>query len=359
MPNQYKNGIFLITEENQCPLYNVGEEFSIQEGILNLPAAKPTCLILARELINITAPDTVYEHYRSGTDDKMKFECGGCVGIIRFEFKKEKGYSTLQMKLLAASERKEKIKKSSEFASMLRKVEIFKPLTSDDLLDLSILLELRQYPWQFPITQKGDPDGRFCVIISGKAEVIDEHGITLVTLHEGDVFGEMSLLSGERVTSTVVAAEPCEIAEMSQKNFKHILKRFPVLHIFFYKLMVSRITAINDQRTEELSSGMVGQLSDIGPIELCQLINSSQKTGKLQIDYQDRRAIAIFNEGELVDIQFGALSGKKAFYAMIALGNGRFKFSQGLTSAEKKMDVVGGFMGMLLEGMKRIDDSAA
>ncbi len=356
MTQQFRNGIFIITEEIKCPLYNSGEEFIIDGGILALPTARPTCLTLAQDLAKIVSPDTLFEQYHAGSDSKVKFECSGCSGIIRFEFKKKKGYATLQMKLLAASERKAKVKEMSAFASLLRDVEIFEPLSDDDLIDLAVLLDLKEYPWQFPITQKGDPDGRFCVIISGKAEVIDEHGIALATLNQGDVFGEMSLLSGDRVTSTVVAAEPCQIAEMSQKNFKHVLDRFPVLHIFFYKLMVSRINEVNRQRAEELSSGMVGQLSDIGPVELCQLINSSQKTGKLQIDYNDRRIIAIFNEGELVALEDGGYSGKAAFFRMLTLEKGRFKFTQGLSRAEKKLDVIGGFMAMLLEGMKKIDD---
>lgn len=356
MEYKFKNGVFIITEENKCPLYNVSEEMNVEEGFLSLPAGKPTCLILAQDLLAITSPETLFEQYKSGIEEKVKFECSGCSGIVRFEFKKEKGYATLQMKLLAASERKEKVKKMSTFASMLRTVDIFEPLLDDDLIDLAVLLELKEYPWQFPITQKGDPDGRFCVIITGKAEVVDEHGVAVAILREGDVFGEMSLLSGERASSTVMAIEPCQIAEMSQKNFKHILNRFPVLHIFFYKLMVSRINKVNRQRAEELSSGMVGQLSDIGSVELCQLINSSQKTGKLQIEYQDERVIAIFNEGELVGIDSGVLIGKEAFYKMLSLEKGRFKFTQGLTTSEKKLDVIGGFMGMLLEGMKKIDD---
>ncbi len=356
MEHKFKNGVFVITEENQCPLYNAGEELSVEEGFLNLPAAKPTCLILAQDLLAITSPETLFEKYRTAAEEKVKFECSGCSGIIRFEFKKEKGYATLQMKLLAASERKEKVKKMSKFASMLRTVEIFEPLSDDDLIDLAVLLNLKEYPWQFPVVQKGDPDGKFCVIIAGKAEVVDEHGVAVATLREGDVFGEMSLLSGDRVTSTIMAIEPCKIAEMSQKNFKHILNRFPVLHIFFYKLMVSRINEVNRQRAEELSSGMVGQLSDIGAVELCQLINSSQKTGKLQIEYQDQRIVATFYEGELVAIDAGALTGKDAFYKMLTIEKGRFKFTQGLTSAEKQLDVIGGFMGMLLEGMKKIDD---
>ena len=48
--------------------------------------------------------------------------------------------------------------------------------------------------------------------------------------------------------------------------------------------------------------------------------------------------------------------GKEAFYRILTIDNGRFKFSQGLTAREKSLDVIGGFMGMLMEGMKRLDD---
>ncbi|RPH37954.1 MAG: Crp/Fnr family transcriptional regulator, partial [Desulfobulbaceae bacterium] len=43
---QFRNGVFIITEEDHCPLYNVGEELKVSEGILTLPIAKPTCLTL-------------------------------------------------------------------------------------------------------------------------------------------------------------------------------------------------------------------------------------------------------------------------------------------------------------------------
>ena len=135
MALNFRNGIFLVTEENYCPLYNVGEEFAVQEGILRLPIAKPTCLNLAREIYSITTEDDSYEKTERGERKKVKFDCGGCTGIIRFEFKKEKGFQTLQMKLLAASERKEKIKNTSFFADLLRKIEIFRTLSNDELLD--------------------------------------------------------------------------------------------------------------------------------------------------------------------------------------------------------------------------------
>jgi hypothetical protein len=50
------------------------------------------------------------------------------------------------------------------------------------------------------------------------------------------------------------------------------------------------------------------------------------------------------------------MKGQEAFYRILAMTKGRFKFIQGLTVTEKKQDVIGGFMAMLIEGMQRIDE---
>jgi CRP/FNR family transcriptional regulator, cyclic AMP receptor protein len=355
---QFRNGVFLITEEDHCPLYNVGEELVVNEAILRLPVAKPTCLVLAHEIITIASEGETYERLDHGEKKKTKFDCGGCTGLIRFEFKKEKGFETLQMKLLAASERKEKIKGVSRFAGLLRTIEIFAPLKDDDLLDLATLMELQDYPWGFPIVQKGDPGVRLYIIVSGRVEIIDDEGLAFGEMEKGDVFGEMSLLSGDPVTTTITAAEPCQLAVMSHKNFRHIISRFPALQVFFYKLLVSRITTINQQRAEELASGMTGQLADISPVELCQMINANQKTGILKLESEDSKASLMFNEGELIHAEIDGRKGKEAFYAVLSLKSGRFKFTQGLTASQKTKDVIGGFMGLVMEGMKRLDDTS-
>jgi CRP/FNR family cyclic AMP-dependent transcriptional regulator len=354
---QFRNGVFIITEEKNCPLYNAGEEMEVDEGALKLPASKPTCLILAKDVIELATEDVVFESLHQGANTKTKFECGGCTGIIRFEFKKEKGYATLQMKLLVAADRKEKIKEVANYAGTLRAISIFSSLSDDDLLDLATLLEFEDFEWGFPIAQRGDPGSKLYIMITGRVEVIDDDGVVLAEMGTGDVFGEMSLLSGERVTATILASEPCEIATMSQKNFRHILNKYPALQVFFYKLLVSRITSTNVQRAEELASGMVGQLSDISVVELCQMINSNQKTGHLKLETtSESKGRIVFNEGEIIKAYIGMADGKEAFYDILELTEGRFKFIQGLSRSEKKLPVVGGFMGMLMEGMKRHDD---
>ena len=358
---QFRNGVFVIIEEQHCPLYNVGEEITVDGGVMRLPAAKSTCLTLVQDILKLVSADVAYEQYLQGSRKKTSFECGGCGGggRICFEFKQEKEFATVQMKLLAAARRKEQLKDISQFAGLLRGIQIFQPLTNEDLLDLATLLKLESCPWGFPVLQKGDVGDHLYIILSGRVEVMDEDGVTLAEMGKGEVFGEMSLLSGEAVTSTIMAVEPTELATLSKKNFRHMQVRFPDLQVFFYKLLVSRITSINRQRAEELSSGMVGQLADIPPVELLQMINSNQKTGSLKIEAGKSKGQLLFNEGELVYAVFDGKDSQEAFYAVLALKEGRFSFIQGLLPQDQQYGPIGGFMGMLMEGMKRLDDRDA
>ncbi len=355
---KFRNGIFIITEEVRCPLYNEGEEFSIEDGVsLIFPAAKATCLILAHDVIRIASEEVVLEKLALGEKKKTRFQCGGCSGIISFEFKKEKEFATLQMKLLMAVERREMIKEVAKFADVLKSIQLFDSLSENDLVDLASLLKLEDYDYGYPILQKGTPGSKLFVIIDGRVEVIDDEGVVLNHMGRGDVFGEMSLLSGDVVTAAILASEPCQIATLSQKDFRHILNRFPTLQIFFYKLLVSRIMAINLKRADELSSGMVGQVADVSPVELCQMVNSVQKSGSLEFESEDFEARIIFNDGEIVQAGYNGMEGEEAFFVILNLSKGRFKFLQGISPVEKKYKIIGGFMALLMEGMKRIDDA--
>lgn len=354
---KFRNGIFIISEEIRCPLYNEGEEFTISGLSLTFPAGKSTCLILAKDVIRIATEDVAYEKFREGSKVRTRFECGGCAGVISFEFKKEKEFATLQMKLLAAAERRERLKEIAQFADLLRRVSIFQPLNADDLLDLAALLQLKDYDYGFPIIQQGQPGTGLYVILEGRVEVIDEDGVLLNEMRAGDVFGEMSLLSEDVVSAAIFSAEPCKVAALNQKNFRHILNRFPTLQIFFYKLLVNRINTINIKRSKEISSGMSGQIPDIAPVELCQMVNSVQKSGILEFEDEELVARITFKDGEIVRAVYEDETDTEAFYRILQMTKGRFKFIQGISTAEKKYEVIGGFMALLMEAMKRIDDT--
>ena len=71
---QFRDGIFVITEENHCPLYNAGDEFSVEGLSLTFPASKSTCLVLANDVITITTEDVAYEKFEKGGTKKNRFE---------------------------------------------------------------------------------------------------------------------------------------------------------------------------------------------------------------------------------------------------------------------------------------------
>ncbi len=352
----FRNGVFCITAEKHCPLYNTGEEISVNHGIMRLPASKPTCLTLVQNIMELISNEATPGYHRQGLKNKTSFECGGCSGRIAFEFKREKEFATVQMKLLMALQRKERLKDTALFTDLLQGIHFFRPLSDEILFELASLMHLEKFSARQPILHKGDVGKQLYVILSGRTEVVDENGVVLAEMGRGDVFGEISMLSGESITTTIIAKEATELATLNKKDFKHLQERFPDLQVFFYKLLVGRITTINQQRAAELSSGMVGQLTDISPVELLQMINSNQKTGTLGIEVSKNKGQLLFNEGELVKASFAGQEGPEAFYAVLALKKGRFSFTQGLEPTDLDHEIIGGFMGMLMEGMKRLDD---
>lgn len=354
---EYRDAIFIITEELSCPIYNVGEELKVESMALTVPEAKPACLLLVQEVMKIVSNRQSMERFTPQGIRKTKFACGGCTGLIRFEFKKEKGFATLQMKLLAAAEQRQRMKHVDKFYDLLRKLDIFEPLEEDSLRDLSALLELKEYGANKIILKKGDPGTSLYIVVEGKVAVVSDDGQTLSEMKVGDVFGEMSLLSGEPVTTSIHSRERTKLATLSSKDFKHVLNKYPILQVFFYRLLVERAQA-NTLRSGTISSGMTGKLSDIHPVELFQLINTSTKTGKVELLFEDGKATVLFNEGELVQAVYDNLAGKEAFFSLLAHSDGTFSYTSGISEEAAALPVIGGFMGLVMEGMRRIDEQS-
>jgi CRP-like cAMP-binding protein len=352
---EYKNAIFIVTEERACPIYNVGEEFKVENMALTVPEAKPVCLLMVRELMKAVSERQNLERLTPQGLKKVKIECGGCSGLIRFEFKKEKGYATLQMKLLAAAEQRARMRHLDKFYDTLRQLDIFEPLDEDSLRDLTGQLELKEFAPNKVVLKKGDPGTSLYIVLDGKVAVIGDDGQTLSEMTVGDIFGEMSLLSGEPVTTTIHSRERTRLAALSSKDFKHTLNKYPVLQVFFYRMLVERAQA-NTMRAGTISSGMTGRLAEINAVELFQLINASQKTGRVQLVFADGQAEVAFHEGELVKTAYKNLAGKEAFFSILARNEGNFTYTSGLSAEEKELPVIGGFMGLIMEGMRRMDE---
>jgi len=69
-------------------------------------------------------------------------------------------------------------------------------------------------------------------------------------------------------------------------------------------------------------------------------------------------AVLSFEDGEIVDASYKGIEGKEAIFGLLSLTKGSFVYKTGLDDVDKNGEVVGGFMGLLMEGLRRIDELA-
>jgi CRP/FNR family transcriptional regulator, cyclic AMP receptor protein len=325
----FRDAIFIVTEERSCPVYNTGEEFKVEQFCLSLPSFKPGCLYLAQEIARIISSRNSFGGFPNRGGQKSQFTCGGCGGVISFEFKKERDFATLQMKLLNETEERRRRRHLDQFFGVLRNLDIFEPLDDDALSDLTLLLELRTIPIGKVIIRKGDPGSSLYIVLQGQVAVIADDGSPIAEMGEGKIFGEMSLLSGEPASNSVHTLAVTQVAMLSAKNFKHVLKKYPVLQLFLFKLLVDRAQS-KSLRAGHIASGMTGELADIPVTDLFRLINSSRKTGTVVLGLDQGKAAVYFQEGEIVHARFRDARNKEAVYALLDATNGHFSYTKGI-----------------------------
>ena len=134
-------------------------------------------------------------------------------------------------------------------AERLNQVPIFAPLSDEETEFLAQSARTRIFAPDEPIVRFGLEGKSMFIIVRGKVSVqITEKGVEkeVGTLGENDFFGEMSLLTGEKRTATVVAVEETEVLRIEKTAMKKIFSNNPDL--------VNSIGEIAAERKEELMS---------------------------------------------------------------------------------------------------------
>jgi len=339
--NRFPDNMYTIITENNCPLYTTADRFRLSGSGLAVPPEKTACVILVADIL-----DTLR---RSGNEDAqgLTFRCSGCAGRIRLACGSADAFSG-----------ESKMSREMEgMVKLLKSFPMFEGLESKDIQYCLSFLRLGKYKEGDVLLKKGASGRRLYIILSGRVEVMGESDMSIAVMGRGEVFGEMSLLSDRPVGADIRVMEPSRILYLQASDFRHLLLKFPSVQLYFNRLLVERLSEIHDARSRELASGVVGKLSDMPPAELLQTLNINQKTGVLRLKLADAAATVSFKEGAMVDAKYGDLSGRAAFYEILKETDGRFKFISGLAEEEMAAEEMGDFMGMLMEGLKRIDES--
>jgi len=125
---------------------------------------------------------------------------------------------------------------------VLKRTEILRSLDEGEIRKLSEGVRVRVFGPGEDVVRQGEAGDSLFIIRRGTLDVrID--GAVVGTLREGNVFGEMSLLTGEKRTATVSAKTEVCLVEVSKDNIEPVIRANPHL--------LESLSAILSQRQEE------------------------------------------------------------------------------------------------------------
>ncbi|MBF0389740.1 MAG: cyclic nucleotide-binding domain-containing protein [Desulfamplus sp.] len=263
-----------------------------------------------------------------------------------------------------ADEEKQKIiepeKDMNQLTNLLSGYAMFQSLDDSEIKSIVERLQFREYQSGEVVIQKGEPGKNLFIIVSGKVEVVDEQGTLLDTMGGEDVFGEMSLISGDPVNATIKVVEITRVLYLNGKEFISMLRTYPALQMYFARLLSKRLSnrlkKADMAQSEYLQSGLTGSISETNITELLQMLNMGQKTGMISFRFPNSNATISFHNGEIVGAQYKQESGKEAFYKILTESEGRFTYTSALPPRDRHKEAIGHFMKLLMEGMSLIDE---
>ncbi|MFW6216092.1 MAG: cyclic nucleotide-binding domain-containing protein, partial [Alkalispirochaetaceae bacterium] len=126
----------------------------------------------------------------------------------------------------------------------LRRAELFSILTDEQIDRLADEAIDHTYFPEDVIVEEGTRGGSLFIITSGAVQVTKrspkDADIEVTRLGSGEVIGEMSLLTGEPRSATVVALVQTSVIEVTKDNLTPILKEVPELTDRFAEVMLDR-----------------------------------------------------------------------------------------------------------------------
>ncbi len=343
--------VFEIVEQNNCPLYEIGESFTLTDRAIVCPENKEVCLILVREMTELLF--VLLKEKPSENQDSQKnrfFNCSGCTGLIKFRRLQTAAALVSGKGALAQIQSTEKPLYGrildSPFLRALpdKNIEIFLGACKEVVIEQGGIL-----------IHKGESNHNLYVILEGELLVEDAH-VIIATLREGEICGEMSYLGSGVAGSTVRAKKKSAVLAISGKDFSRLLGNTASVQVFMAQLLASRLQKTNAARAKEFESCISGKLDEVVPAELFQIFHMHQKTGVLTFHLQEGEGKVSFREGCIINASYGKRVHQAAIFAILAEKKGVFRFTVGLTPQEMKAAEIGDFMMLLMEGVKRIDE---
>ena len=150
----------------------------------------------------------------------------------------------------------------------LRTVDLFRPLSDDELRKVMARSRPLHYAAGERVIEEGSPGDSFFIIDQGQVLVSKRMGGAdreIARLMEGQFFGEMALLTGERRSATIEAATDVDLFMIDKPAFQDILAANPTIAVDISTLLSERrdaLTHAEDDLTAPLPAPGAGELKN-------------------------------------------------------------------------------------------------
>ena len=338
--------VFEIIEDNNCPLYEIGECFRLTSRSFSCPENKDVCLILVREMTELL-------FVLMGGDDSEEegkiFSCSGCTGLIKFRKIDEPEIVDVENEEVPLNSKEQKL------LGRIIDCPLFRTVPPEYLRRMLEYFREINVTGGKTLISKGEPNKDLYVVLAGKFSV-DDGPINITTLTPGEICGEMSYFAGNVAGASVTALEDSVVVAIAGEYFSEIIEKSTASQLFMARLLSERLARANSARANDFDSCMQGRLKEMAPAELFQILHMHQKTGVLYLNFTGRDAQVSFREGCIINAVFGEMTNQEAIFEILSEKEGVYTFRLGLTPQQMKAAEIGDFMALLMEGVKRIDE---
>lgn len=132
-----------------------------------------------------------------------------------------------------------------EKAEKLGRFPVFAQLTRKDLLAIASYFEYKILPPQQIFIKEGSRDAEMYFIISGFVRIFYLHEtgkeMTVTIRMPGEIIGEMPVMDGGTRSANAETLEEAEVFILSKKHFVSLIKKYPLISVYFLKLLSERL----------------------------------------------------------------------------------------------------------------------
>jgi CBS domain-containing protein len=150
----------------------------------------------------------------------------------------------------------------------LREHEPFNLLTPEVLRSVVYNLQVQHYQKDEVIFQEGSAPLSSLYIVRKGVVLLKRGSEVLDYLQEGDSFGFVSLLTGERPSSTAIAHEDALLFLLPDKIFKKLCKDFEAFNQYFLRKLTGRFERKKEESSSLLERLARVQVKDLNPKEI-------------------------------------------------------------------------------------------